>query len=77
MPVTKDTDDLIETFVAKSVMIFEKKKLLSLASDLSKQTLKRMNTQVTVEHQSNYVNKIQREFSKSDMTHFHPYMDTP
>jgi len=60
--VTKDTDELIKAFVAKSVMIFEKKKLLSLASDLSRQTLKRMNTQVSVKHQSNYVDKIQREF---------------
>jgi hypothetical protein len=36
-----------------------------------------MNTQVSAEHQSNYVNKIQRDFSSSKMTYHHPYFNTP
>ncbi len=75
--MTRATDNLIDSFVTKSVEIFEPKKVLSLATDISKRTLKRMNTQVSVEHQANYVNKIQRDFSQSNMTYHHPYLNTP
>ena len=50
IPLTKNTGELVEKLVEKSVQMFDKTQIIGLASDVSKQTLLRMKNRVSVEH---------------------------
>ena len=50
IPLTKNTGELVEKLVEKSVKMFDKTQIIGLASDVSKQTLLRMKNRVSVEH---------------------------
>jgi hypothetical protein len=43
--------------------MFDKQKIIMLAQKLSKVTAKKLGNGVTVQHQTNYIDKMQRKFS--------------